>query len=330
MPLLRTLLLAALLAAARPAAAEVVELVNGDRLTGAVIEQTDEHVVLEHPVLGRVTLAADQVASVSPEAAADQAAQTPQPSAAPLGVTPPPAETDKTEPQADEDPEWFGVPILPGWDRRFEAGLDGAEGNSETFNVRVAFMGDYEDQEDRWHVGSAFVRQTADGDATRNDFFAEAIRDWLIPDQRHFYFGQARYDYDDFQAWRQRVSAAGGVGYELIDREEFDLIGRVGGGANYTWDGEADDELTPEALLGIEGAWQIDDAQSFEFKNTLYPSLGEVGEFRNLTSLAYVIEMDQAKGMSLKLGLENEYESVTDDDSEHNDLKYFAALVFEF
>jgi hypothetical protein len=36
------------------AAADTIDLVNGDKLSGDLIEQTAERVVLDHPVLGRV------------------------------------------------------------------------------------------------------------------------------------------------------------------------------------------------------------------------------------------------------------------------------------
>jgi hypothetical protein len=53
-------LLAASLAA--PSAfAETTELTNGDRLSGEVIERTLDGVVIEHPMLGRITLAADPI-----------------------------------------------------------------------------------------------------------------------------------------------------------------------------------------------------------------------------------------------------------------------------
>lgn len=320
-------LVCSLLFIVAPLRGDVIELVNGDKLNVTILEHTPEHVVFVHPVLGEVTLPAAQVVAVS-ASPAEAAPAEKDPQVTPVGVAPPvEAPEDEVTPK---DPTIFGIPILPGWERKIELGLDGSEGNSETLNFRAAFMADYEDEEDRWHIGSAFVRQTTDGDATRNDFYAELIKDWLIPGEKHFYFAQVRYDYDDFQSWRHRASGAAGIGYQLIERDDFDLIGRVGLGGNYTWGGDGDDEFTPEALLGIEGTWRIAENQTFEFKNTLYPSLDEAGEFRNLTSLAYVIEMDQAKGLSLKLGLENEYESQTDDDSKHNDLKYFAALVFDF
>ena len=44
------------------AAADEVKLTTSDVLHGTVVEQTDEHVVLEHPVLGSLSIPRDQIA----------------------------------------------------------------------------------------------------------------------------------------------------------------------------------------------------------------------------------------------------------------------------
>lgn len=325
-----------LIASAAPA--EILELANGDRIQATVIQVNNEAVTFEHPVLGVVTLPAGQVTvltSDAAEAVADaevaaselDAADVPEPTP---GATAAEPADEAAAPEAVAAPDRFGIPFLAGWDRRFELGLDGSEGNSETFNIRAAVTADFADDDDRYHLGAGYVRKTTDSETTENEFFAEAIRDWLVPGEKYFYFAQVRYEYDDFEAWRHRLAPAGGIGYQFVETDEFILLGRLGAGLAYQWGGEEGDDLTPEGLIGVEGKWNVRPGHAFEFKNTLFPDLGEFGEYRNLTTLGYVIELDQAQGLSLKFGLENEYESETGDDSKHNDLSYFAALVFDF
>ncbi|MEM6561959.1 MAG: DUF481 domain-containing protein, partial [Planctomycetota bacterium] len=87
---------------------------------------------------------------------------------------------------------------------------------------------------------------------------------------------------------------------------------------------------TPEALIGVEGYWQVTDNQKFVFANTLYPSLDDFPENRNVTELSYAIDLAEGDGMQVKFGVINEYESETVGNAKHNDLKYFASLGFEF
>ncbi|MFP4145029.1 MAG: hypothetical protein ACLFV3_07780, partial [Phycisphaeraceae bacterium] len=45
-------------------AADTVTLTTGETLTGPIAEQTDDRVVLDHPVLGRLTIARDNIAEL--------------------------------------------------------------------------------------------------------------------------------------------------------------------------------------------------------------------------------------------------------------------------
>ena len=92
--------------------------------------------------------------------------------------------------------------------------------------------------------------------------------------------------------------------------------------------GGENDDLDPEGMIGFDANWQINSRQSFEFANNLSLQLDEVGELRNLTSLAWLIKLDQFNGVNLKLGVDNEYESDAGN-SRSNDLKYDLSLTWE-
>src|SRR5690606_23871436 len=145
------------------------------------------------------------------------------------------ASAEAPPPAGLADPHVLGVPFLPGWSRHIELGLNGTSGNTDSFNFRAAFVAKRESETDRWQINSAYARTTSEGTTTRNDFYSELIKDWLLPGEKHFYFAQGRYDYDDFQDWRHRATAAGGVGYQFYDTDRFNLLGRFGGGVNETW-----------------------------------------------------------------------------------------------
>jgi hypothetical protein len=84
----------------------------------------------------------------------------------------------------------------------------------------------------------------------------------------------------------------------------------------------------PEALLGLDNKWTISDHQSVEFNTTFYPSLEELGEFRNISEFDWNIALADMKNLSLKLGLVNNYDSLSAEDSKKNDFKYRVLLVF--
>ena len=94
--------------------------------------------------------------------------------------------------------------------------------------------------------------------------------------------------------------------------------------------GAQGDEFTFEALLGVEADYKIKDGHSIAFTNYLYPSLEDAADFRNVTTLDYIITIDRDKGMALKLGVANEHDSSTPTTSKKNDLTYYASLLWQF
>jgi hypothetical protein len=60
----------------------------------------------------------------------------------------------------------------------------------------------------------------------------------------------------------------------------------------------------------------------------LYPNLEESGEFRNLTSVDWVYDLEKDAGITLKISLTNEYDSLTSDDVDKHDFKYMGSLVW--
>lgn len=308
----RFLAIVSLSIATTPVWADSVELVTGDLLHGTVLEQTDSAVVLEHPVMGNVTLPLDQVKAVLvTEEGGEEAVITPEPEAEPL-----------------VDKDSLSQKILPGWDKNFELGFAGSEGNSQTFNIHTVFDATEEDDNHRWNLGASFFQNKDNGTRTRNEFIAEATHDWLMPDSPWFKFANVKYQYDEFQDWESRASAFVGVGKQLIETDKHDLIGRVGIGGSYEFG--SINELVPEALFGLEWVYTINERQTLESYVTVFPDLDEFGESRTIAGTAWTLAVDEADGISLKFGIDNEYESKTGGTAKHNDVKYYGAIVFDF
>lgn len=321
---MRSLTTAALLVAActaGEAASETIVLKDGDVINAAITAKDDASVTLDHPSLGSVKITRDKIEAIydDPDAmASDMAAKDAAAKAAEL----------EAERAADEG--LFGTGLFQGWNRQLELGLNGAEGNSQNLNFRAAFKTDYEDDEDRWLYSMVYRAASSNGATTEKNFNAELFKDWLLPGEDYFYFANGRYDWDDFQDWESRWSGFGGIGYQFLDDEKWNVRGRAGIGGNQEMGGTGGDEFTVEALLGIEADYQIKDGHSLAFTNYLYPSLENAADFRNVTTLDYIITIDRDKGMALKLGMANDHESDAPATSKKNDFTYYASLIWQF
>ncbi len=275
-------------------AADTIELENGDRLEVTVIEERDETIIAEHMLFGRIEI---------PKSA----------------VKPPP-------PPESEVPGIFGSDILRGWTRSLGAGVSGASGNSKdaSFNTSLKIGRSAETFRGAFDAGYFFA--TKDGDKTTNQFNADYRHDFLFRDSKFFLFGTARYDYDQFQGWENRIAASGGVGYDFYKREKFELRGNLGAGFARTFGSER--SWRPEGVAGVALVWRITEGQSFHLDTTYYPNFDDLPEFRLLSNANYSIGIGRIEGLNLKFGLKNDYDSVAT--GENNNLKYYGNLVYEF
>lgn len=276
------------------ASAETIHLANGDKLDGEVVERTADTVVIEHESLGRIEVPAE---NVIPER---------------------------------RDHGILGSGILQGWKRSLQLGVNGAEGNSENFAGLVGLDLKLDDDARRWTIDGRYDYSSDSGDTSTNAGFLQTNHDWKLENRGWFPFVNARYDYDEFQDWDHRVSAHTGIGTTLIDGDgPLELHGRFGPGFSRTF-GAEDDRWVPELLLGLDGTWTISERQRLTFYTKFFPDLDELGEYRNLSGAAWIIDVDPRHGLSLKIGFDNRYESFQTDDAEHNDLKYYGAVLLGF
>lgn len=292
--------------AAEPKAV-VVRLADGSRIRGRLIEETERAYVIEADQLGRVEIPRGNVVELL------------DPSVA-LGP--------KESREAPPPPGILGTGVLAGWTKNIALGFTGKTGNTEALDLYSKFSGDYSDDERRWRVRAAYFYGMVESDNTKDEGFANGRRDWLFPDEKLFLWAESRVDYNAFKDYQFRVGGFGGVGYAFVDEAALKMLGRLGAGASREFG--VVDETVPEALIAFEADWNVTERQNFSFINTLFPDLDSLGDFRNFTEAAYNIKVDTGRGLSLKFGIQNDYDSFTEDDSAHNDLTYFGALVLDF
>lgn len=318
----RFLVMGALLAAlAARAQAEEIELVSGEVLRATVVEETGSKVVLDHPLLGRIEIAAEDVRAIRPDGAL-----------VPVGRGGPPTPKPKTEAQiAAEriaDPP-VPEPEEPAWAFTGLVGYSGSQGNTTEFDLRVGLTAEREDSDRRIKLATGYLLSETEGERDENSFFFSALHDWILEDSKWFPFAGARYDWDEFEEWDGRVTVSAGMGYQWIDRKDLKVRFR-GGLAATRESGTDDDDWRPEALLGAEFKKHLTDTQTLEGDVTYYPDLEEGGEFRTVAHLAWSVQLNDEGTLNLKAGVENEYDSHREDPFKSHDFKYYVALTFAF
>ncbi|MEM1331241.1 MAG: DUF481 domain-containing protein [Planctomycetota bacterium] len=216
-----------------------------------------------------------------------------------------------------------------GWDGDVEIGLNGSEGNTEELDFRIAvnFEKDGPRYDFKWT--NVYNYGTEDSDETDNDFTSRFRADRKFEDSKWRAFGEGSFEFDEFESWDTRTSIHAGPAYEFINNDKYFLLGRAGAGV-FRETGSSRNEWVPEALLGADFNWQVTERQKLESSATYYPSLQDFSEFRFLLIAGYSILVDPEVNMTLRIGIEDEYESDPDEGFKRNDLDYYAVLVWSF
>lgn len=217
-----------------------------------------------------------------------------------------------------------------GWTGGFELGLNGSSGNTERLSFRAgANAGRTTDELDtKASVTYSYAKDEAD--VTDNMFVGNLRNDWLFPDESRWrIFADGTFEFDEFQEWDMRLSGSGGVGYELIDTEKTFLLGRIGIGLTREVGG-SENAVVPEAVLGVDFEHQLTERQKITASADYHPELSDIGPYRVHSQAAWEILVDPEVNMSLKIGVDDRYDSSPGSGFNRNDLDYFAMLVWSF
>lgn len=274
------------------ASADTLVLANGDELNCEIVQWAVDHVVIDHPQLGRMRLDLDQLA---------------------IDTGKPP------------NPGLFGTGFLRGWTRRIDLGINGKEGNSVSTNVTGGLNFGYQDDWTRWKIeGRYFYDREDDGDSDNNARLAVS-RDWLFPERRWFVRFAGVYQFDRFEAWRHRLTIAAGPGFHLIQKEQHSLDAMLG--PAFTREFGETQVSKAEGVLGLDYKWTISERQTLSLSNSLFAETSpDAGALRNFSELRWSLSLLERPKLSLNVGVDNEYESRPEDGDEPNDLTYFVSL----
>lgn len=229
-------------------------------------------------------------------------------------------------PRLADDPKGF----WSGWKGGVELGLNGSDGNTEVFNFRAGANAERKTDLMVTTASAAYQRAMENSEVTKNRFELNGRNDWIFEKGSPWrYFVTAKYEYDDFQAWLHRVTLGNGIGYAFIENDTTFLLGRAGLGISREFVG-GDNKWVPEGILGADFSHKLTERQKITASVDYLPSLSEFpDDYRVIAKAAWEIMVDPEVKMSLKIGVEDRYDS-TPGDKKRNDVDYFALLVWSF
>jgi len=290
-----------------------IRLAGGDTIEGRVLQRTDSAIVIEHPTLGRIEIPRERIDSLEIRAPAAQKEQRVGP----------------FDPYMRKLAAWTSRQKEKGWGYGFDISLDTSSGNT---NEQVSRLGTYvsrELPERRTKLDLSYYRKFSDDALSDNKVTVGYGHDWLDPESVWFWFALGRYDYDAFESWQQRANIQGGPGYHLIRTDNVMLNSRLGLGARKERGSENDDAKL-EALFGTDFRWKMTDKSNFTLAPYVYSVVGDLDDYRARVAGEWSYLFGPEMSLNFLVGALYEYQSISDPDKTHGDLRVYLGLRFGF
>lgn len=221
-------------------------------------------------------------------------------------------------------------PPPPLWSGSFEAGLNGATGNAELFNMRVGWHAERKALANIFVTDFLYTYTNQNSLTTVQQAIYNARDEVLFPHTPWTLFGATQVEYDELRAYKFRIGVYAGTGYTVVNDEFLTFRLRGGAGAVYEiGSGDLEDRWVPELVFGYDLRYKMNDRSSFVSIFDYYPRVDDFGQFRIRARVAYEYILDPESCMILRIGAQDRYDS-NPGNAKRNDLTYFSTLGFKF
>lgn len=329
------------------AAPVTVHLLNGDRITGELIREDRQRVVIRSPVAGRITIPRDQIArqetlsatpppvtpplqdTATPGTNSPTTTQAPPRTATPDPATPPTASPPPPSPPArkSEDrlwsthwmPAWL-VPFTTNWHGNVGMGLNLGFGTTErqTFFVNANAAHSWERFVNAAGFNAAYG--LVDDVEAANRMEGTLKTDVFVDRTRHLYAYNLAYGgYDKVRRIDRRLEEGIGMGYRIYDRNRL-VVNIEGGGQFQAFDYTSQPDRSLWSIRFSESInWKPTDKFTVTQRLQYLPNIADFLDYRVRFDLVATYPL--LKRLTVSLNLIEEYESRPAFGVDHNDLQ---------
>jgi putative salt-induced outer membrane protein YdiY len=282
------------------ASAEEIYLKNKDRVTGEIIEESDESVSINTEAMGVISVKKDMIERI-------------------------------VRAKAEEIPQEKEVLKEAAWEGSISAGYNVTRGNTEGDQLSASFSL----RKNRMYIDEIIFKGDAFYSAANKETDAQKLHGlaryaFSFGENKKWYnFYKVEADHDRFANIDYRLIPAAGVGYWFFDLPETKMMAEIAIGLEHT-DYRDEREFNNEAVLipraFLERGLFVNSKLTQDV--TLYPSLKDVGEFRLHSETTFTNPITDK--LSLNFSLINDYDSDPPDDTRSHDLRLISSLAYGF
>ena len=319
----------------------IIALSSGDALRAKLVSETADAIVVEHPVLGTVTIKRTSIASLAAVPPADAKAAEPVIDNTRLKQEAQPAanaDMDAPKPQGNVDPGEDAMkaavpappPVPSPWKLLFDGNVNYVNAANKQLDFRVAASAVYEVKDvDKWSNTAEYFFRVVDGGTTDNNLLLNSTYDRrLVSNPRWLWFVKGQAQWAPLESYEQRLSAWGGVGYEFLQLPPAKLLGKLGAGYTYEFGDQNDGNA--ELFAQLEWEWNITENQAIVGSFWITPAFEDFSDYLTLFRTEWTLKIADIPGLKALGGIRWQYQSeVTPPTAIQNDIRLYAGLRYE-
>ena len=308
-------------------AGEAVTLKNGDRVSGKIVEESEEAVTIETEYAGKITIARKHIAAIGePKAVAKMVPAAAEKAVAGVEVKP------AAKPAAAVRPpvRLFRGPITEGWEGNANVGFSYTSGNSNyttmSTGLRAVKTGDRDNltvyARSLWYSN----RNSGQMITTQNAFWGGVRYDRNL-DRKKFGFISYDFERDKPRKLHLRSVTGGGLGLHMIKNEatEFDVL--LGGAWNRTWQ-QGENTDTPEGLAGATLKHRFHEKLRVQNSITFFQNVTDRAEYRFIFDSTLSVDVTKRIGVFITVG--NRFNNDPLGTSRRNDFLFTTGMKWNF
>lgn len=214
------------------------------------------------------------------------------------------------------------------WSGNIEAGVNGAEGNSQLFRVRTAGALQHKTDTHNWTWDWLYGYTQANDILTEDRLFTITRYEWIFGTSPWGLFWDFSLEKDQFKAFDLRLATHAGVTYKFIDDGVDYLRGRAGFGVSREIGGP-ENRFNPELIFGIDYEHKFSDKTKFVFNVDYLPTITDFSDYQLRAKAFFETMLMDNYNISLRCGIQDFFDS-TPHGRKANDIEYFATVVWKF
>jgi len=321
----------------------VVQLVGGDSLRGELVSETPDSIIMKHAVLGQMTIARSNMTSMVTQTANPAATPSEPGNVAAIATDITNANQASSEAVLIDSAKGAGgataagtaaeapKPVLPvsNWKFVLAANANYTDASDKQLDFRVAGAAVYEIKDvEKWKTDAEYFFKTVNDATTDNNLLVTSVYDRDITATDWLWFLKAQGQASSLEAWEQRLSGWGGIGYRFFKAPPIAIVGKAGFGATHEFG--AVNDTYPEGYLELDGKWDITERQSIQGNVYIAPDLSDISQYITISRAEWALKVDPELGLSLVGGLRFQYQSNVPAGENATDLRVYAGLKMDF